>query len=102
MSDTKNNQSKRIPPENETTYVVYGDENEKELKIRTSNRQPLNVLNVMNMEISCESYTIEKDSKTGKIVRVKDGRSLSEMSQEKYDRLIKEYKAKQAKEVQDR
>ena len=35
------------------------------------------------------TYKIEKDSKTGKISRIEDGRILSEISKSKYDRLIK-------------
>ena len=35
------------------------------------------------------TYKIEKDSKTGKISRIEDGRILSKISKSKYDRLIK-------------
>ncbi len=88
MSDTKS----KIPPKNRSnraTYVVWGNENKKELTIKGSNEQPLNVLNVLNMEISCGKYKIEKDPKTGKILRVQDGRTLSEMQQANYDKLIR-------------
>ncbi len=94
MSDTKS----KIPPKNRATYVVYGNENENELKIKGSNEQPLNVLNVLNMEISCGGYKIEKDPKTGKILRVQDGRTLSEMQQANYDKLIKKYKENEKEE----
>ena len=44
------------------------------------------------------TYKIEKDSETGKVCRIQDGRTLSEMQNDKYDRLLKEAKRKEEKE----
>ena len=43
------------------------------------------------------TYKIEKDPTTGKVCRMQDGRTLSEMSTDKYDRLLKEAKRKEEK-----
>jgi hypothetical protein len=37
------------------------------------------------------TYKIEKDPKTGRISRIEDGRTLSEISKAKYDRLLENY-----------
>lgn len=41
------------------------------------------------------TYKIEKDPKTGKVTRIQDGRVLSEMSDEKYEKLLKEANKKE-------
>lgn len=49
-----------------------------------------------NMVISVGgTYKIEKDPKTGKVLRIQDGKVLSEMSDEKYEKILKEAKIKE-------
>ena len=43
------------------------------------------------------TYKIEKDPKTGKVSRIQDGKTLSEMQNDKYERLLKQ--ANRNKEV---
>ena len=49
------------------------------------------------IEIKVEGYEIICDEKTGKILRVQDKRTLSEMSRDKYDRLLKEAKRRETR-----
>ena len=49
-----------------------------------------------NMVISVGgTYKIEKDAKTGKIARIQDGRTLSEMQNDKYEKILKEVKKRE-------
>jgi len=44
------------------------------------------------------TYKIEKDPNTGKVSRVQEGRTLSEISKDKYDKLLKEAKRREEQE----
>jgi len=44
------------------------------------------------------TYKIEKDPSTGKISRIQDGKTLSQMTDAKYERILKEAKRKEQKE----
>lgn len=86
MSDTKKQSNKKA-----VAYEVVQVENNmlKLIEGRYAlSKEELDKLD--NMVITCGgTYKIEKDPKTGKICRIQDGRTLSEMQQDKYDRLMK-------------
>ena len=87
MSETNTNK-----PDNKVSYIIFGKD--KELTINEAKEQPLDT----NIEFSrAESFEIIKDEKTGKILRVKDNRTLSEIQKDKYDRILKEAKRREAK-----
>lgn len=44
------------------------------------------------------TYKIEKDPKTGKISRIQDGKTLSEMQSDKYEKLLKQARMKEEQE----
>lgn len=95
MSDTKNKSNTAIACGNLKTNE------EKSISIEYGTYGPAknDLINLAGLDITCGgTYKIEKDSKTGKILRIEDGRTLSEMQQAKYDKLIKEYQNKQNKE----
>lgn len=49
------------------------------------------------MSLQAYGYDIVKDEKTGKILRVENNKTLSEMSKQKYDELINKEKQKKEK-----
>ena len=53
--------------------------------------------NLAGMEIKVEGYEIVFDEKSGKILRVQEGRTLSEMTRDKYDRVLKEAKRRESR-----
>ena len=83
MSDTNNKSNTTIAcgnlktDEKKSISIEYG----------TSKNE---LINLAGLDITCGgTYKIEKDPKTGKILRIQDGRTLSEMSKEKYEKIIK-------------
>ena len=89
MSDKKNKSNTAIACGNLKT------DSEKSISIEYGTYGPAknDLINLAGIDITCGgTYKIEKDPKTGKILRVKDGRTLSEMQKDKYDKLVKKYK----------
>ena len=89
MSDTKKQSNKKA-----VAYEVVQVENNmlKLIEGRYAlSKEELDKLD--NMVITCGgTYKIEKDPKTGKIARIEDRKTLSEVQKDKYDRLMKKYK----------
>ena len=86
MSETKNKSNKKA-----VAYeVVQVDQNKlKLIEGRYAlSKEELDKLDNMIITVG-GTYKIEKDPKTGKISRIEDGRTLSEISKSKYDRLLK-------------
>lgn len=94
MSETKNKSNKKA-----VAYEVVQVENDKLKLIEgrySLSKEELDKLD--NMVITVEGkYTIERDPK-GKVVRVQDGRTLSEINEDKYKRLLAEAKETSSKE----
>ena len=94
MSETRKNKR--------NTAIAYGEMKQKEKGITLEqgsygpSKEEINSL--AGLEIKVEAYEIILDEKTGKALRVKDGKTLSEISKDKYDRLIKEAKKKEKRE----
>ena len=91
------------------TAIAYGDmkakENGKEIIIEQGNYGPSkNEINSLaGMEIKVEGYEIVFDEKSGKILRVKDNRAISEIIDEDKRKIVERaIKRKQQKEGQDR
>lgn len=94
MSETNKSNKKAV------AYEVVQIENEK-LKLIEGryalSKEELEKLDNMVITVG-GTYKIEKDSKTGKIARIQDGRTLSEMQSDKYEKLLKEANRKENKE----
>lgn len=93
MSDTKKSNKKAV------AYEVVQVENNmlKLIEGRYAlSKEELDKLDNMVITVG-GTYKIEKDPVTGKVSRIQDGRKLSEMSTDKYDRLLKEAKRKEEK-----
>lgn len=86
------------------TAIAYGDmkakENGKEIVIEQGNYGPSKneVNGLAGMEIKVEGYEIVLDEKTGKLLRIKDNRTLSEILDDKKRARIMEALGKQEKE----
>lgn len=93
MSETRKNE--RNPA------IACGEmkQREKGIIIEQGNYGPSKneINNLAGMEIKVEGYEIVFDEKSGKILRVQDKRTLSEMTREKYDRVLKEAKRREAR-----
>ena len=86
MSDTNNKSNTAIACGNLKT------DEKKSISIEYGTYGPAKneLINLAGLDITCGgTYKIEKDPKTGKILRIQDGRTLSEMSKEKYEKIIK-------------
>ena len=97
MSDTKKSNKKAV------AYEVVQVENNmlKLIEGRYAlSKEELDKLDNMVITVG-GTYKIEKDPATGKVCRIQDGRTLSEMSMDKYDKLLKEAKRKEG-QGQDR
>ncbi len=84
MSETKNKKGKKA-----VAYEVVQVENNK-LKL-IEGRYALSTDELRQLDgmiLNTESYKIVKDEKTGKVLRVQDNRTLSEMSADKYKKLL--------------
>lgn len=55
-----------------------------------------------NMIIETGSFEVVRDPKTGKLLRIKNNKTISEVNKDKYDRLLSEFKNKQHQDGQDR
>ena len=92
MSETNN--KKKNPA------IACGEmkQQEKGIVVEQGNYGPSKneINNLAGMEIKVEGYEIVVDEKTGKILRVQDGRTLSEMTRDKYDRVLKEAKRRES------
>lgn len=86
MSETKNKSNKKA-----VAYeVVQVDQNKlKLIEGRYAlSKEELDKLDNMIITVG-GTYKIEKDSKTGKIARIENGKTLSEVSEAKFERLLK-------------
>ena len=84
MSETNNKKGKKA-----VAYEVVQVENNK-LKL-IEGRYALSTDELRQLDgmiLNTESYKIVKDEKTGKVLRVQDNRTLSEMSADKYKKLL--------------
>ena len=92
MSETKKSEKTTIG------YEVVQIDNDK-LKLIEGryalSKEELDKLDNMIITVG-GTYKIEKDPATGKAYRIQDGRTLSEMQSEKYEKLLKEAKRKEA------
>ena len=91
MSETSKSNKKAV------AYEVVQIENDRLKLIEGKyalSKEELDKLDNMIITVG-GTYKIEKDSKTGKISRIQDGRTLSEMQNDKYERLLKEAKKKE-------
>lgn len=90
------------------TAIACGDMKAKEdgkgIIIEQGNYGPSKneINNLAGMEIKVEGYEIVFDEKSGKILRVKDNRTISEIIDDKNRRKIMEAMKKQEKDGQDR
>ena len=84
MSDTNNKSNTAIACGNLKT-----DET-KSISIEYGTYGPAknDLMSLAGLDITCGIYKIEKDPKTGKILRIQDGRTLSEISKEKYKKIL--------------
>ena len=87
MSDTKNNNNPAIA----CADLKY-DERGNRIAVEQGNYGPSkNEINSLaGMEIKVEGFEIVKDEKTGKILRIKDNRTINEVIDDKHRRLIEE------------
>ena len=94
MSETRKNKK--------NTAIAYGrmKQEDKGITIEQGNYGPSReeVNNLAGLEIKVEGYEIIFDEKTGKVFRVQDNRTLSEMNKDKYDRLLKEAARREKRE----
>ena len=92
MSETKNNER--------NTAIACGEmkQQDRGIVIEQGNYGPSKneIINLAGMEIKVEGYEIVLDEKSGKILRVQDKRTLSEMTRDKYDKVLKEAKRREA------
>lgn len=91
MSETKKSNKKAV------AYEVVQVENNmlKLIEGRYAlSKEELDKLDNMVITVG-GTYKIEKDSKTGKAARIQDGRVLSEIQNDKYERILKEAKKKE-------
>lgn len=95
MSETNNKSNTAIACGNLKT------DSKKSISIQYGTYGPTknDLINLAGIDITCGgTYKIEKDPKTGKILRIQDGRTISEMQKDNYDKLIKKYKENNNKE----
>lgn len=93
MSETRRNQR--------DTAIACGEMKQKEkgIIIEQGKYGPSKneINNLAGMEIKVEGYEIIFDEESGKILRVQDKRTLSEMTKDKYDRILKEAKRRESR-----
>ncbi len=98
MSDTKNKSEKKA-----VAYEVVQVENNKLKLVEGKYALSTKELRALDgMILNTESYEIVKDDKTGKILRVKDNRTINEVIDDNRRRKIEEAMKKQEKDGQDR
>lgn len=91
MSETKKSNKKAV------AYEVVQVENNmlKLIEGRYAlSKEELDKLDNMVITVG-GTYKIEKDSETGKVARIQDGRVLSEIQNDKYERMLRAAKKKE-------
>ena len=100
MSDTNNKKNPAI-----ACADLRYDEKGNRIAVEQGNYGPSKseINNLAGMEIQVEGFEIIKDEKTGKILRIKDNRTINEVIDDKHRRLIEEaLKKKEEKEQEVR